>query len=268
MNSENGVATFHAHNRYAAMYPDVRAVPQATLHVMKRLRAAGVRVRVLPEDGRPLCFTFQKGIGDWLADPAVALLASIPVGFAVNLLSSWWTDRKRRDREFPSATIAFVVEEDGELRYYDLNGMPLARHEAIQLSQRAQESTRVFLRTIETPSPDPRRLYPIQRDHSGIIVGWMAGIRNDDDGIKLIDVRFTDPQTEIDVASGELSGFSPGGIAMRSVCSVCGANYIECNHVAGDEYENGHCVVFIEQACPAEFSVVKDPINPNTKFTR
>jgi hypothetical protein len=85
MNTENGTAIFRSHNRYEAMYPGIRAVSQPTLHVIKRLRAAGVRVRIEPEDERPLCFTFQRGIGEWLADPAVALLASVPVSFAVTI---------------------------------------------------------------------------------------------------------------------------------------------------------------------------------------
>jgi hypothetical protein len=270
MNTENGVATFQANNRYEPMYPHIRAVPQPTLHVIKRLRAAGVRVCVEPEDSRPLCFTFQRGIGDWLADPAVALLASVPIGFAVNLLSSWWQDRKRRDREFPSATIAFVVDEDGELRYYDLNGVPLARSEALQLARRAEQSAKVFFRTINTPSPDARRRFPIQRDHSGVIVGWAAGIapNPERDALKLVDVNFTDQQTRDDIDSGKLSGFSVGGIAVRTVCSVCRGNYVECDHVAGDQYEGGGCIVFIEEALPAEFSVVQDPINPGTKILR
>lgn len=267
MNTENGVATFQAQNRYSAMYPHIRAIPQPTLHAIKRLRVTGVRVRVEPEDGRPLCFTFQRGIGDWLADPAIAFLAGIPLSFAVNLLSSWWVDRKKRDREFPSATIAFVVEEDGELRYYDLNGNVLPRHEAISLAARAQESAKVFLNTINTPAPDPRRRYPIQRDHSGQIVGWMAGLHKSKDGaLGLVDVKITDEQTRVDMDSGKLTGFSAGAIASRSVCSICGGNYIECDHIAGDEYPGGPCVVFIEESLPAEFSVVQDPINPATRF--
>jgi len=270
MNDENGVATFRTENRYSAMYPHIRAVPQSTLHVIKRLRSAGVRVRIEPDDHRPLCFTFQRGIGDWLADPAVALLAGIPVGVVSNILYGWWHDRKRRDREFPSATIAFVVEEDGEIRYYSLDGQPLRRELAHEISSRAQRSAELFRKTIKTPAPDPRRPYPIQRDHSGEVIGWSAGVRPDADKgtLNLLDVIVTDAVAEADLASGKLSGTSVGAIAQRSLCSICDGNYIECNHVAGDEYEEGRCVVFIERSLPAEFSFVQDPINPSTKFLR
>ncbi|MBV8543506.1 MAG: hypothetical protein JO088_02075, partial [Acidobacteria bacterium] len=226
MNTENGVATFFAENRYAAMYPHILAVPQPTLHVMKRLRAAGIRVRVEPSDQRPLCFTFQRGIGDWLADPAIVLLASIPVNIVSNIVFSWWQERKRRDREFPSATVAFVVEEDGDTRYYSLDGEPMSRQETHEISQRAQRSAKVFYRSINTPAPDPRRRYPIQRDHSGTIVGWAAGLRHSEKSLDLVDVFVSDPIAEADIASGKLAGVSVGAIAQRSTCSICLSNYV------------------------------------------
>ena len=267
MNNENGVATFRTENRYSAMYPNIRAVPQSTLHVIKRLRHAGVCVKIEPDDHRPLCFTFQRGIGDWLADPAILALAGIPVGFVSNVLYGWWRDRIKRDREFPSATIAFVAEEDGDIRYYSLDGQPMRRELVHEISSRAQRSAESFRKTIKTPAPDPRRPYPIQRDHSGEVIGW-AEVRFTAEGPILHDVVVTDAAAERDLATGKLSGTSVGAIAQRSLCSVCNGNYIECNHVAGDEYEEGRCVVFIERSLPAEFSFVQDPINPATKFLR
>jgi hypothetical protein len=270
MNTENGVATFRTENRYAAMYPDIRAVAQPTLHVIKRLRAAGIPVRIEPSDQRPLCFTFQRGIGDWLADPSLVLLASIPVNIVSNILYVWWHDRKKCDREFPSAAIAFVVEEDGDIRYYSLDGQLLRREVAHEISSRAQRSAEVFLRAINTPAPDPRRRYPIQRDHSGDVVRWFGGLKHNTNtgSLDLLDPIVTDPATKADLTSGKLAGMSVGAIAQRSLCSICRGDYVECNHVAGDEYENRHCVVFIEESLPAEFSVVQDPINPDTKFIR
>jgi hypothetical protein len=133
------------------MYPHTRAIPQPTLHVIKRLRAAGVRVRIEPPDHRPLCFTFQRGIGNWLADPSLVLLASIPVDIVSNILYGWWHDRKKRDREFPSAAIAFVVEEDGDLRYYSLDG---SRYEGKRLTRfplAPGEALRSFLTRSKRP---------------------------------------------------------------------------------------------------------------------
>jgi hypothetical protein len=267
MNSENGIARFRAENRYDAMYPSVRAVPQSTLHIIKRLRAAGVGTVIEPEDERPLCFTFQRGAGEWLADPAIILLAAIPVNIASSIIYSWWNDRKRRDREFPSATAAFVVERDGETYFYGLDGKRLSRAKARALAARAERSAASFRRSLSTPTPDPSRRYPIQRDHSGEVVGWFARLHEDDDGsLKLVDPRIVDRKTRADIASGKLAGMSVGAIAQRSICSVCRGNYVDCDHVAGDEYESGHCVVFIEESLPAEFSFVQDPINPATKL--
>src|SRR5438045_1332343 len=180
MNTENGTATFRAENRYAAMYPSIRAIPQPTLHIIKRLRTSGINVRVEPDDERPLCFTFQRGIGEWLADPAIILLATIPVNIASSIIYHWWNDRKRRDREFPSATVAFVVEHAGETHFYGLDGKRLSRIRSQELATRAQRSAAAFRRAITTPSPDPRRRFPIQRDHSGEVVAWAASVHNNE----------------------------------------------------------------------------------------
>lgn len=96
----------------------------------------------------------------------------------------------------------------------------------------------------------------------------MAGIRNNRESgaLEMLDPVFTDPETRADIKRGVLNGFSVGAIAARSRCSVCGGDYTKCDHVAGDEYENGHCVVFIEESVPAEFSVVQDPINLATRI--
>jgi phage head maturation protease len=70
------------------------------------------------------------------------------------------------------------------------------------------------------------------------------------------------------IENGELKGFSIGGLVTKSVCQICGCDYVECLHITGEVYEGVTCSNIIEKCDLAEVSVVQDPANPlcNIKF--
>ncbi len=59
---------------------------------------------------------------------------------------------------------------------------------------------------------------------------------------------------------------SPGFIIKRSVCSICGQNYGECEHVVGRAYNGQLCARIIEEAELLEISIVSDPANRSARI--
>jgi hypothetical protein len=269
--SPTGYVKFQIENRYEARYPGLRVIPEQTLRVIKRLRAAGVRVEIEGDERQPLLYTFEKGIGEALADPTVAFAVNIAASFLVNILSNWLWDRIGRDREFPSATIAILAQdEDGEVHCYGPDGLPLKRAQVNEVLGRAGKAARAYAESMRLAPPQTDRTYPVYLEHTGRVVGWAAGfIKNAERGTtQIVDLEIVDPQTKRRFDSGELSGFSVAGIAKVAVCSICGGDYTKCDHITGDIYDGQSCVATVQEWLLGEFSLVADPINPATKILR
>jgi len=65
---------------------------------------------------------------------------------------------------------------------------------------------------------------------------------------------------------GELEGLSIAGLVYDSVCSICERQYIDCNHIAGKEYDDRKCLNRIDGILLAETSLVKRPIQPKARI--
>jgi len=120
--------------------------------------------------------------------------------------------------------------------------------------------------SLKRESPDPYRPFPIFLEHTTKIVGWGGGWIDDSTGAFRVKAKITDDETLKRKQSGELKGFSPGGVVYRSTCSVCKGNYVDCNHIAGREYDGIECTVLLNDFDIAEISIVKDPVQPLAKF--
>jgi len=269
--SSTGYVKFQIENRYEARYPGLRVIPEQTLRVIKRLRAAGVQVEIDGDERQPLLYSFEKGIGEGLADPVVAFAVNIGASFLVNILSNWLWDRIKRDREFPSTTIAILSQdEDGEVRCYGPDGLPLKRSEVNEVLGRAGKAARTYANSLRLMPPESGRAYPVYLEHTGRVVGWATGFRqNHERGTtEIVGLEIVDVETKRRFDSGELAGFSVAGIAKVAVCSICGEDYTKCNHVTGDIYAGESCRATVQEWLLGEFSLVADPINPATKILR
>lgn len=60
---------------------------------------------------------------------------------------------------------------------------------------------------------------------------------------------------------------SPGGIAKRTTCSICGIDYDACEHVVGRAYMGTFCARIIEQFEVHEISVVSEPASKHCRAT-
>ena len=249
------------------MFPDLRVVSNHTLHIMKYLRAAGHNVFVEPDDNRPLAYTSEKG-GSFLADPTIAYLISIPTGVVTSLIATWFSARQRRGREHPSVKVIFVQHDDNELIAHDMYGMSLTGGTLAEILSAGRRSAEIFYFSRRTPAPDPTRPLPIHLEHSGRIVAWAANLEIFDDnrGPRPVGVKFVDPVVEEAVRRGDLPGYSVGGVVPDAICSICGQQYVSCNHIATEWYGAKRCRTYVLKFLLAEISIVADPINPDARI--
>ena len=60
---------------------------------------------------------------------------------------------------------------------------------------------------------------------------------------------------------------SVGTIVHKQECSICGGNYVECEHVAGKPYMGEFCCVIVKDAHLDHVSVVENPANKCCRVT-
>lgn len=262
---------FQIENRYEARYPGLRVISEQTLRVAKRLRASGVVVEIEGDERLPLFYSFEKGIGQTLSDPTVAFAVNIAASVVTGVVANWLWDRIKRDREFPSATIATLAQDaDGEVRCYGTDGVPLKRHETNEILARAGKAARAYAESLRILPPDNDRAYPVYLEHTGRVIGWASGfVKNEERSTtQIVGLEIVDADTKRRFDSGELAGFSVAGIARRAVCSICGGDYTACDHITGDIDDGESCVATVQEWLLGEFSLVEDPINPMTRILR
>jgi hypothetical protein len=111
-----------------------------------------------------------------------------------------------------------------------------------------------------TRGPDSERPVPIFLEHTHQIIGW-GRISRKDGALKVEDAKIDHEETRRRLAAGELSGFSIGGMAAKATCSICAGSYLDCPHVAGEDYAGQSCQVNVGEISLREISLVRNPIN-------
>ncbi|MEO1163347.1 MAG: hypothetical protein AAFV98_06140 [Chloroflexota bacterium] len=256
---------FTAYNPYLFRFPKYKVIPRENLHLMKELRSKGYQVKVNPDDSRKLCYLNQKGLQEFLSDPIVISFASgqIALPILISIVSAWMYDRiKKGVRKGKETNVILRVSEDGKDIHYNHSGEPLSDSEVHLLMESMKAKQIAYADSVMEITPIQDFTIPIHLEHTGTIVGWAKPIQKRRDGLFLNDIIFTDRSTERRIKSGELRGLSIGGIVIKSTCILCNRDYIECNHIALNQYNQGECVVRIDSIRIAEISVVKNPAQP------
>lgn len=254
-------AIFYA---YTYLYPDgshVRLVSRTTLDFLKALRAQGVEVVVLPDDGTPIHYLVRKGEPSLFTDPVFAYLVGIPTSVIASLFAAWLHERRWRDRQpEEESEIVLRIEEGGTSLFYSETGAQVSEAHAERVIH-LLESVAENLNTVsKARAKDPQHRFPICLEHTDEIIGW-THVQEDERGLRMKDGEFVDSTLWARVDSGELRGASIGGIATESECSICGADYSECNHISGLEYDGSLCINAIRKFELAEVSLVREPVN-------
>jgi hypothetical protein len=228
---------------------------------MKRLRDEGWCVVVEPDDGTKLSYLAEKGLREFLSDPIRAFVVGIPLSVLLNVVSSWLYDRFKRPPRDDEVHMVLEFDLKGGRVRYDHKGRPIDESRFQSILESLNERASAYKASLNVAAPDPVRPVPIYLEHLGRIVGW-ARVFPDSKGLRVEDGRITDLETWTLIQSGKLGGMSIGGLISDATCSVCGGEYIDCNHIAGVEYSGVECVVRIDTFHTAEISIVRDPVNP------
>src|SRR5579872_4318099 len=210
-----------------------RLVSQPALELIKALRSEGCLVAVEPDDGSKLEYYIRKGALDFLKDPLYVVLVGIPISFFVNVASSLFCDRWLKKRpistegivESPqNSNIVVEVQGQGDLSYYDHNGLRIDRNRAREaVSILGQQAVAISaMRAAESPYPDMP--FPICLEHASRIIGW-ANLKEDERGLLVSPGVISDHETWARIERGELRGLSIAGAVRESQCSICNADY-------------------------------------------
>ena len=263
-NTTKPKVTLFSNNPYQPRFPQRRLITRDTLQLMKMLRAQGAEVRIEPENGLKIEYVFQKGFGAELlaATPVVLVAVYFARDVLVNVVSDWFSSRLKGNKPDQGGTnIAIEINEGGRRVRCAISGAEISdeRFDSIMATIKAVGAGTPTTQTINSPFPDLP--VPIFLEHTDKIVGW-GRINPSDEGLKIENARMTDDETWQRLKSGELRGASIAAIAKESECSICGMDYVDCVHLAGQTYGGRNCTNTIKASELLEISLVKDPVNP------
>jgi predicted DNA binding CopG/RHH family protein len=244
---------FQSYNPYESAYPGLRVVSRETLHLIKMLRTQGYSVVVEPDDGTRLHYSVEKGVREILADPIYALVIQIPLSLMLSIIANWLCQLKRPSKP-DDVSLILEFDEDGNKVRYSESGRPVSDERFKSVLSVLEARKRRFEESRKLVPPDPEYFIPVHLEHTEKVVGWSKGfILNDQNrSIEIDTIKICDDETRERIQRGELKGLSHAGIVSSATCLVCGNQYVECNHVAGNKYT----------ILPAEISIVRDPIQP------
>ena len=254
-----------SYNPYEARYPGRRVVSRETLHLIKLLRAHGVSVLIEPDDGTKLNYSTEKGLTEFLADPVHALIVGIPVGIVVNMISSWLYDRVKRQPADEEVNIILEVDEEGKRLHYSHRGKPISEKRFQALLRVLERRAEQYREATSITPPDPLRPTPIYLEHTHKLIGW-GRVSIDKKGLKIDDAVIINKKVFRRIKKGELEGASIAGLIYKATCMICKSEYVDCNHIAGEEYAGKECSVRIDGIDLAEISIVRKPVQPLAKI--
>jgi len=265
MENELGEIRIQSFNPYAARFQNRNVISREALHLIKYLRSQGYKVTIEPENNNEINFLTEKGIREFLLDPINIILINIPISIIVSLIASYIYDCLKRKPKNDEVNIFLEIDEKGNKIRYSHSGQPISDRRFKDLLKILERKAKAYKSSQKKVPPDPNKPFPIFLEHTEKLIGW-GQIYEDKTGLKVEDAEISDSETLKRIRSGELKGMSIGGLVRKSKCSVCGLNYLDCNHVTGKIYDGVKCICDIYEVDLAEISVVKYPINPQAKI--
>lgn len=259
---------FHSYNPYESVYPGLRVVSRETLHLIKTLRAQGYSVVVEPDDGTILNYFVEKGLHGLLSDPVHAFVIGIPTSLALNLIANWLCQLRRSPKP-DEVNLILEFDEEGNKARYSQSGRPVSDERFKSILSALGDRKRRFEDSRKLISPYPGYSIPIHLEHTGKVVGWSKGFIFNDrkKTIRVDTTKICDDETWERLERDELRGFSIAGIVSNAKCSICRKEYVNCNHIAGINYNGKQCIVRTAIR-PAEISIVKEPVQPLAHLER
>lgn len=256
-----------SYNPYESRYPERRVISRETLGLIKILRESGYSVVVDPEEETQLNYTTEKGLREFLSDPINMLVVGIPISVIVNLLSNWLYDKFKRIPSDEEVSIILEVDENGERIRYNHRGKQISEKRFQSIRRLMERRKQKYAESQSLVPPDPTRPVPIFLEHTDKLIGW-GQVEVDKEGLKLKDARIIDKRALKRIEKGTLEGISIAGLIYDSTCTICDGKYIECNHIAGQEYKGEECANRVDGISLTEISLVKKPVQPLAKIEK
>ena len=258
---------FRSYNPYESLYPGLRVVSRDTLHLIKALRARGYSVVVEPDDGTKLTYLAEKGLHEVLSDPIWLYVIGIPTSLFLNLIATWVSSTLNRPATTEEVDVVVEFDEGGNRARYSQSGRPISEERFKSILLGLETRKRNFEESRKVASPQAEYFLPIHLEHTGKVVGWAKGFVFDEENMSIaIDTaKILDDETWKRIIFGELIGFSIAGIVSSATCLICNREYVECNHVSGQNYDGQECTVRVT-ILPAEVSIVRDPVQPAARI--
>ncbi|TWI03397.1 hypothetical protein IQ05_00342 [Flavobacterium tiangeerense] len=245
-------------NPYESRFPNRKLVTRETLILMKYLREEGYEVKVLPDNDQPIEILYKKGLADFFADPVFIALIGIPIGIITTIVSN--KIQKLIDSGNKKEKINqdhLIIQIDNSTHNY--LGEKFLNEKKHKIKKKCKELKDGFAKCFEIISPKSEFPTPIFLEHKPQIIGWCS-LYADDKGLKAKGI-ITDKIIKKRIKQKRLNGMSVTGIAKITECSICKKSYVECNHVAGNDYGDKSCYNTIIETDYVETSIVKEPIN-------
>ncbi|MFC6098100.1 hypothetical protein ACFPVY_15720 [Flavobacterium qiangtangense] len=254
------VIKIESFNPYESRFPKRKLITRDTLILIKYLRTEGYDVIVTPEDATPVEILYRKGFAELFADPLNVALFGIPITVFTTIVANQIQKFIDKFGDKAKANITNVnITVDNSTNVYNCHGKSQSKKNQIQFVEKKKKLKDGFQTSFKIISPNSKYPTPIFLEHKPKIVGWCL-LHVDDKGLKAEGI-LTDKLIKKRVAQNRLNGMSVTGIAKKTECSICSQSYTECNHIAGNFYDEIECFNTIVKTDFVEASIVKDPIN-------
>jgi len=253
-------------NPYLSRFPNRKLITKGTLELIKELRVNGYSVIVTPENDTPVQYLFQKGVHDFFSDPVIAYIIGVPTGIVVNIISNYI--QKAFDKWGQSAQSAeniIIIMED-VTQIFSLNNKTISKSEITNKRKKRDKQIKEFEKCFSLKSPYKDLPTPLFSNHKPKIIGW-GRLKLTPETLEFEDSIIFDKTAKRKIKEGKIRGASVTGIADKSICSICKLDYINCNHIAGDKYDDAICSNEIHEATLIEVSLVKEPVNEKCILT-
>jgi hypothetical protein len=248
-----------AFNPYEAKFPNRVVITREELHLIKALRNNDVDYEIASKHKSKLYILSQKNF-----DPSIAEIIFMTVhGLAVGVIGGFIKDAISNTNHLKDRL--FIKNKDGEI--FDYSGAVIDKATVDNIANKMLTDKSILSTALQKNSPHTGLPWSVHLEHTNEIVGW-CNLFEDEYGLRCDPMKITCAQTWEKIQSGELQGFSVGGMISNSKCSICHSEFVVCNHISGKTYNGVECVCEIYQFDLAEVSVVKNPANSlaNTSF--
>lgn len=251
-------------NPYSQLYPNRRLVDKGTLELIKYLRIEGYNVIVKPENDQPVQYIFKKGFHDFFTDPVYMYLTSSATAIITTLVANSfqkiidkWGNNKTNTNDNRNNIIIINNSTHETINFLNKH---IPRNEIADKRRKVKKKIQGFTKCFSKVSPYPELPTPIFLEHKPQIVGW-GRVNVNHEGLVIEKSIIVDKNVRKKIRNGKIKGASVTGISEKSICSICKSNYVECNHIAGDFYNNIICGNELVESTLVEVSLVSVPIN-------